>query len=148
MNIYLGLGSNEGNRKFHILQALSLLKSFVQIEKMSPLYETPALITDHYDSSWNHPVLNMALKGKTSLDVESLFSFIQNIEAQLGRLKDHQRWSPRTIDIDILAVDDMTWHDEILTIPHPALADRDFVLSPLRDIGPDLKINNQDILCL
>ena len=148
MNIYLGLGSNEGDRRSYILQALSLLKSSVQIEKISSLYESPALLPDHYDSSWNRPFLNMVLKGKTSLDIKSLFSVIQDIEIQLGRTKDHQKWSPRTIDIDILAVDGMEWNDKTLTIPHPSLAKRDFVLSPLREIEPDLKIHNQSVLQL
>ena len=148
MNVYLGLGSNEEDRRSHIFQALSLLKSSFQIEKISSLYENPALLPDHYDSSWNRPFLNMAVKGKTSLDIENLFSVIQSIETQLGRLKDHQKWSPRTIDIDILAVDDMKLCNDTLIIPHPFLAERDFVLSPLRDIEPDLKINNQSVLQL
>lgn len=148
MNIYLGLGSNEGDKKSHILQALSLLKSSVQIEKVSPLYENPALLPNQYDSSWNRPFLNMVLKGRTSLDIKEFFSVIQNIETQLGRLKNHQKWSPRTIDIDILAVDELEYSDKNLTIPHPALTERDFVLSPFRDIDPDLKINDQSILYL
>ncbi len=147
MVIYLGLGSNEGDRKSNILQALSLLKSAVQIEKVSPLYENPALLPDDYHSSWNRPFLNMALKGETSLDIGGLFSFIQNIEIQLGRKTDHHKWSPRTIDIDIL-VGDKEWHNAVLDIPHPFLTQRDFVLSPLRDIEPDLKIHEQSILQL
>ena len=148
MNIYLGLGSNEGDRKSHILKALSLLESSLQIQNTSPLYENPALLPDQYKSSWNRPFLNMVLKGSTSLDVKDLFSFIQIIETQLGRLKTHQRWSPRNIDIDILAIDELEYRDKNLTIPHPALTERDFVLSPLRDIQSDLKINNQSILYL
>ena len=146
-NVYLGLGSNEGDRKAHILRALSLLKSSLQVEKTSSLYENPALLPDHYDPSWNRPFLNMALKGKTSLDIKKLFSVIQDIEKQLGRLKDrHRRWSPRTIDIDILSVENVELCDEFLTVPHPALIQRDFVLSPLRDIEPDLKIKNRSVL--
>ena len=148
MIIYLGLGSNEGDRRSNLLQALSLLKSSVQVEKISPLYENPALLPDHYDSSWNRPFLNLALKGKTSLSMENLFSTIQNIEHQLGREKDHRQWSPRTIDIDILAGENKKWHNESLDIPHLALTQRDFVLSPLRDIAPDLTIDNQSILQL
>lgn len=147
-NVYLGLGSNEGDRKSNIFRALSLLKSSVQIEKVSSFYENPALLPDHYDSSWNHPFLNIALRGKTSLDIKNLFSLIQDIERKLGRLKNPDRWSPRTIDIDILLVENVELCDEILTVPHPALAQRDFVLSPLRDIEPDLKIKGQSVLQL
>lgn len=148
MIIYLGLGSNEGDRRAYISQALSLLKSSVQIEKLSPLYENPALLPKDCDSSWNRPFLNMALKGKTSFEIKNLFSFIQKVETQLGRVKDHCKWSPRTIDIDILAVDHVEWHDETLDIPHSSLNQRDFVLSPLRDIEPDLRIHDQSILHL
>jgi len=146
VDVYLGLGSNEGDRRSYILSALSLLKSSVQITKISPLYENPALLPDNCNSSWNRPFLNMVLKGKTSLKIENLFSVVQSIETQLGRLKEHHRWSPRTIDIDILAVDGMKWRNETLIIPHPFLAERDFVLSPFRDLEPDLKINNQSVL--
>ena len=148
MNVYLGLGSNEGDRKSYIFRALSLLKSSVQIEKISPFYENPALLPDHYDLSWNRPFLNITLKGKTSLDMENLLLVLQSIERQLGRLRDHRKWSPRTIDIDILAAENMEWHNETLTVPHPLLAQRDFVLSPLRDIEPHLKIKNQSVLQL
>ena len=145
-NVYLGLGSNEGDRKSNISQALSLLKPSVQIEKVSPFYENPALLPDHYDPSWNHPFLNIALKGKTSLNVKNLFYLIQDIEKKIGRLKNSKKWSPRTIDIDILFIENVELCDEILTVPHPALTQRDFVLSPLRDIEPDLKIKGRSVL--
>ena len=148
MDVYLGLGSNEGDRKSNISQALSLLKPLVRVEKISPLYENPALLPDSYDSSWNRPFLNLAVKGAASLNAEKLLSMIQDIEHQLGRSKEHQRWSPRTIDIDILAVENLEQNNETLTVPHPFLAQRDFVLSPLRDIAPDLIIQGHSVLKL
>ena len=148
MNIYLGLGSNDGDRKSNIFRALSLLKSSVQIKKISPLYENPALLPEHYDSSWNRPFLNLALKGAASLSIENLFSFIQSIEHQLGRRGNRRQWSPRAIDIDILFVENIEQSDDILTVPHPALTKRDFVLSPLRDIEPSLEIKGRSILQL
>ena len=148
MDFYLGLGSNEGDRKSNIFQALSSLKSSVQIEKISSFYENPALLPDPYDSSWNRPFLNLALKGRTSLGAEKLLSVIQGIEHQMGRSEEHQKWSPRIIDIDILAVENLEQKNETLTVPHPALTQRDFVLSPLRDIAPDLTIRNHSVLKL
>ncbi len=148
MDVYLSLGSNKGDRRCNIFRALSLLKPLIQIEKISPVYESPALLPEPYDLLWNRPFLNLALKGAVSLNAKKLLSIIQNIEHQLGREEKRQRWSPRTIDIDILAVENMKQNSEILTVPHPHLVQRDFVLSPLRDIAPDLITHNHSVLKL
>ena len=81
--------------------------------------------------------LNAVIFINTQLNPIELFSFVKNIEKELGRLVTY-KWGPRVIDLDILLFDDIVYKDEQLTIPHPGLLDRDFVLVPLAELNPDL----------
>jgi 2-amino-4-hydroxy-6-hydroxymethyldihydropteridine diphosphokinase/dihydropteroate synthase len=136
--IILGLGCNIGNRLNNLREALNHLRKLdnLKIIQVSPLYESDAMLPENAPDSWNQPFLNLAVSCQTSLAPEELFDRLQQIEHQLGR-RAHERWSPRTIDIDILA-----WHDRIyqsnrLHIPHPGLLNRPFALWPLADLIPD-----------
>jgi 2-amino-4-hydroxy-6-hydroxymethyldihydropteridine diphosphokinase len=132
--VYLGLGSNLGDRKVNLRRALKLLPPAVKVEKLSPVYETrPLYISDQ-------PMFyNVVLRAKTALSPEALLRHTQGVEAAMGREgKTHNR--PRVIDIDILLYGDEQVKTPDLVIPHPRIAERAFVLKPLADIAPKLSI--------
>lgn len=130
--VYLALGSNLGDRRKNLSDALVQLGARVTIHQTSPIYET---------EPWGIPnqprFLNMAAMGETELGPQELLEFIKQIERQMGRTEG-VRYGPRVIDVDILFYDNLVSHSEELEIPHPRLAERRFVLVPLADIAPDL----------
>jgi len=104
----------------------------VTVLERSPVYETPPLgVTDQ------PPFLNMVLSGKTRLTPSALLAHLKGLEIQLGRLPS-VRDGPRKIDIDLLFYDDILLNTPELTIPHPRLHERAFVLIPLADLAPEL----------
>jgi len=140
MGIYLSLGSNCGDRRAHIKAALSALTaSGIAIERISPVVESPALLPPGAPADWNAPFLNMVIACHSGLKPEELLGRIKGIERSLGR-NDPRHWAPRPIDIDILVFDDIVMDSATLTIPHPELARRAFVLSPLAALAPELEI--------
>jgi 2-amino-4-hydroxy-6-hydroxymethyldihydropteridine diphosphokinase len=130
--VYLGLGSNLGNRARNIYRALRLLGSRVRLDKISSLYETePVGLTEQ---PW---FLNLVCCGETDLSPEALLNLAKTIERQMGR-KQGVRFGPRLIDIDILLYDDLVLSTPQLQIPHPRLHERAFVLIPLSEVAPGL----------
>ena len=136
MNIvYLGIGSNMGNREKNIHDALSLLeKNNIEILKKSSLIETNPV-----GGPQQADFLNGALKVKTDHSPEELLVIIKAIETQLGRVKTILN-GPRPIDIDILLYNNIAIDTPALTIPHPRMKEREFVLQPLKEIEPNLKL--------
>jgi 2-amino-4-hydroxy-6-hydroxymethyldihydropteridine diphosphokinase len=135
--ILLSLGSNLGNREEYLAQARTVLALFeVEIRRISSITETPALMPEGAPADWNIPYLNQVLLVKTHLPPMDLLAVIKHIEADLGR-KPAARWAPREIDIDILAYDDVVMVEDALTLPHPQMDAREFVLQPLAEIAPD-----------
>ena len=134
---YLCLGSNLGEREENLCQALKLLSPKVNLEKVSSVYETePVPILDR---DKDQPLfLNLVCRITTSLPPEDLLRLAKDVEARMGRVPSSQRNSPRPIDIDILLYDSSIVQTQHLTIPHPRLKDRAFVLIPLAEIAPDL----------
>ncbi|MDD4616287.1 MAG: 2-amino-4-hydroxy-6-hydroxymethyldihydropteridine diphosphokinase [Alphaproteobacteria bacterium] len=131
--VALALGSNLGDRLKALKDAVSAITSCVTINAVSPVYETPAAYVT------NQPqFLNAALLGTTALEPLALLWSLKDIERELGRTPTF-RFGPRTIDIDILFYDDLVLETLELTIPHPRLHERDFVLKPLSDLNPDLR---------
>jgi GTP cyclohydrolase-4 len=131
--VYLGLGSNLGDRQSNLAEALQSLRAHVRIERVSPVYETePAHVVDQ------PRYLNLALRGTTTLEPAELLAVVKRIEARMGRRR-AERYGPRPIDIDILFFGDRIIHTEALDVPHPRVAERGFVLVPLHDIAPDLR---------
>ncbi len=129
--VYLALGTNLGDRPANLRAALKALLSEVKVITESKVYETPPW---GYE---NQPAfLNMAVKCETNLEPESLLKRLKQHEVQLGREQSF-RWGPRLIDIDILFYDNIILKSESLTIPHPRLHERAFVLVPLAEISPD-----------
>ena len=130
--VYLGLGSNLGDRQDNIQKAVAALKSHIQIEKISTVIETEPV-----GGPPQGKFLNAVLKGTTSLSAQKLLETVKSIETNLGRvptIKD----GPRTIDIDILLYDRLNIQTPQLTIPHPRMHKRDFVMIPLKEIAPDI----------
>jgi 2-amino-4-hydroxy-6-hydroxymethyldihydropteridine diphosphokinase len=134
MNVvaYLGLGSNLGDRIFYLCQAAKDLEipDHLRIARVSGIYETEPL---HNPAQPDY--LNGVLEIETTLPLLSLLNHVQQIEMRLGRER-LERWGPRTIDIDILSVADIVRQDINLTLPHPRMAQRRFVLMPLAELAP------------
>jgi 2-amino-4-hydroxy-6-hydroxymethyldihydropteridine diphosphokinase len=130
-NVYLGLGSNLGDRDANLRAALDRLGEFIQVGRVSSVYETEPLLVE--DQPLFH---NLVCAGQTPLDPFSLLRTLKRIESALGRVPG-PRYGPRVIDIDILLFDDLAQTTPELTIPHPAMLERAFVLIPLAEIAPN-----------
>lgn len=128
--VYLSIGSNIGDRLDNLTQAVSMLNSHedIKVTEVSPVYETEPVGYD--DQPY---FLNIALEIVTELGPYELLDYLHVIENNLHRVR-NIRFGPRTIDLDILLYDDMVSDDPVLTIPHPRMYDRAFVLMPLSDI--------------
>jgi len=139
--VILGLGGNLGNRAIHLKRAVSRLSrgcgAVLYGVKLSRIYESPALTPSGAPAAWDLPYLNCALSGETTLEPVALLRRVKEIERSLGR-RDHERWAPRVIDIDILWWNGNEVRSDGLTIPHPEILQRPFVLEPLRDLIPDV----------
>jgi dihydropteroate synthase/2-amino-4-hydroxy-6-hydroxymethyldihydropteridine diphosphokinase len=140
MNIYLGLGSNLGERRANLAQALTALdRNGVRVRRVSPVVESPALLPDDAPADWNRPYLNVVAECATESAPETVLDRAKAIEHELGR-RPSGRWSPRPIDIDLLLWGTQEIATERLTLPHPGITERAFVLSPLAALAPRLVI--------
>ena len=128
---YLSLGSNIGDREAHLRNAIEQIRKHGTVQAVSSSYETEPV--EYNDQAW---FLNCALALQTGDTPDELLRSILQIEQQMGRQR-IQRKGPRTIDIDILLFSDVVLDTPDLTIPHPAMAGRRFVLEPLAEIAPD-----------
>jgi len=140
--VFISLGSNMGDRKRNIERALEGLERDprVDIVKTSSLYETgPMYVQDQED------FYNMVALLKVGLDPFSLLGLIKGIEHDMGRKAGEKRYGPRPIDIDILYFGDRRLHSDILEIPHPGIKERKFVLLPLEEVAPGMKMDGMDI---
>lgn len=134
INVYLGLGSNMGNRMANLRDAAGLIdKTIGKIARKSHVYETEPWGQTDQDN-----FLNQVLMVNTTLDPRDMLEKITLIERELGREKT-EKWGPRTIDIDILFYGKRVVRDKGLDIPHPELHKRAFVLVPLMEIAPELE---------
>lgn len=130
VSVYLSIGSNMGNKLAYIIEGLIKIDSLnmVEIDKVSPFYETPPWGYVEQDSFYN-----IAVKIRTSLLPYELLKELQRIELELHRTRE-LRWGPRTLDIDIIIYDNLNLNNEKLILPHPRYRERKFVLKPLYDI--------------
>jgi 2-amino-4-hydroxy-6-hydroxymethyldihydropteridine diphosphokinase len=129
--VFIGIGSNLGNRETHCSNAINLLiESGISVLKRSAMIETkPWGVTDQ-------PVfLNMVIEIETGLQPLELLTLLKKTERAVGR-RDTVRWGPRVIDLDILLYDDSVLKTPDLEIPHPLMTEREFVLRPLAEIAP------------
>ncbi len=135
--VYLGVGSNVGDREGNVKKAIALLKELdeTKVKAVSTLVET-----EPEGGPPQGSYLNGALLVDTELPPNDLLARLKGIERRLGRPKTEEPNQPRTIDLDILFYDDVVIVEgKTLTVPHPRLAERRFVLGPLAEIAPDLR---------
>lgn len=143
----IGLGSNKGNREFYLTFSVRLIEWEVgHVVQSSSVIETPAW---GFESD---PFLNQVIVVETALEPLELLDALQSIERRLGRTEKSAVvdgkpvYHARTIDLDILDYDGIHYRDERLTLPHPHIAERDFVLIPLRELNINLTDNHEDTL--
>lgn len=134
--VYLGLGSNLGEREQYLARACGLLDQHpaVAVQAVSSLYETAPVGFTAQDA-----FLNAVARVHTTLRPESLLAITQAIESRLGR-EPAVRWGPRVIDLDLLLYDALRVHKPFLDIPHQAMSQRLFVLVPLSELEPELRL--------
>ena len=128
---YVGLGANLGDREGSIRRASELLGA----QRLSTIRET---------EPWGVPdqpsFLNAVAELGTTMSAHALLDRLLEVERELGRVRDGMRWGPRTIDLDLLVFGDQVYNESRLTVPHPQLAERLFVLEPLAELAPDLLV--------
>ncbi|HKJ91919.1 MAG TPA: 2-amino-4-hydroxy-6-hydroxymethyldihydropteridine diphosphokinase [Longimicrobiales bacterium] len=130
---YLGIGSNLGDRDANLAGALELLDARVGIDAVSSVYESePVGYTAQPD------FLNLVARVRTELAPRDLLEALQGVERELGRER-HFRNAPRVIDVDLLLYDQLELSEPGLTVPHPRMLERDFVLRPLVELEPELR---------
>jgi len=134
---YLGLGSNVGDREAHLRAAVKMLgEAGVEVEAVSSAYETEPVgeVLDQPD------FLNAAVRIRTELEPEALLDLCKRIEVERGRALDAPRHSPRPLDVDLLLLGDVELSTDRLTLPHPEVTTRRFVLAPLLELDPALAL--------
>ncbi|HEX5509352.1 MAG TPA: 2-amino-4-hydroxy-6-hydroxymethyldihydropteridine diphosphokinase [Pseudolabrys sp.] len=140
---YLALGGNVGNSREILGRAVTLLCDgpAVALIARSSDYRTPP-----WGGEDQPPFVNLCIAVKTLLSPRDLLARAQGVERQLGRDRTREkRWGPRTADLDIIVYDDLTLREPDLTLPHPRLFERAFVLIPLAEIAPDLIVSGESI---
>jgi 2-amino-4-hydroxy-6-hydroxymethyldihydropteridine diphosphokinase len=134
---YLGLGSNVGDREAHLRAAVEALRDHgVEVEATSSIYETEPVgeILDQPD------FLNAAVRIRTEMEPEALLDLCKAIEVEQGRMLGAPRHGPRPLDIDLLLLGDLRLDSDRLTLPHPQVTRRRFVLEPLVELDPHLAL--------
>ena len=140
--IALGLGSSDRDALSWLRRTVAALKAerSLRIRRISPIYESDALLPKSAPASWNVPYLNLVVAVqpvRDSLTPHQLLDYAKSLEKRLGR-KERERWAPREIDIDLLAWGGTRINTELLSLPHPGLLERPFALLPLADAAPEL----------
>jgi 2-amino-4-hydroxy-6-hydroxymethyldihydropteridine diphosphokinase len=131
--VYIGIGSNLGKREENCERAISfLINNGITIIKKSSLINT-----EPWGFEDQPAFVNMAVSAETDLTPDKLLTLIKEIEVNMGRTAT-VHWGPRIIDLDILFYDNLVFASPDLSIPHPQIEERDFVLKPLEEIAPDL----------
>jgi 2-amino-4-hydroxy-6-hydroxymethyldihydropteridine diphosphokinase len=134
---YLGLGSNVGRREEHLRAAVDALREHgVSVEGISSLYETEPVgeVLDQPD------FLNAVVRIRTNHEPEELLDLCKAIEVERGRMLGGQRHGPRPLDMDLLLLGEVVLATDRLTIPHPQVTSRRFVLEPLLELDPDVRL--------
>jgi len=132
---YLGLGSNLADREKNLKNAIKALNSHpgIRVTAKSSFHNTAPVGYLHQNK-----FLNAVVEIETTLEPEELLDAVLLTEKNLGRVR-REHWGPRIIDIDILALDNLVYDSERLSIPHPLMHERRFVLVPLAEIAPSFK---------
>ncbi len=135
---YLGLGSNVGDRLELLRSARARIAAIpgVRVVGASSVYETEAMD----DAAGQRDFLNACVRVETGMDPEALLARCKAVERALGRRAGGPRHAPRPVDVDLLILGDLRRSDPELTLPHPEIARRRFVLLPLLELDPDLRL--------
>lgn len=133
--MFLGLGSNLGDRRETLNRAVGSIREVVAV---SPLYETEPVGGPEQGA-----FLNIVVELETALSARELLALCHKLEAAAARVR-RERWGPRTLDVDVLWIEDESVNEEDLKIPHPRMAERNFVMVPLLDLAPDLDVEGYD----
>jgi 2-amino-4-hydroxy-6-hydroxymethyldihydropteridine diphosphokinase len=140
---YLGLGSNVGDSEGHLRAALQLLP----IEGVQILAASSTYVTEPVGEILDQPdFLNAAVRIGTTLEPEGLLDACKEVETERGRQFDLPRHSPRPLDVDLLLLGDLELRTDRLTLPHPQVRNRRFVLAPLLELDPDLTLPDGTVL--
>jgi 2-amino-4-hydroxy-6-hydroxymethyldihydropteridine diphosphokinase len=134
---FIGLGSNLGRRREHLVQAVATLTEHGDVVAVSPLYETEPV-----GGPDQGPYLNCVVELATTDSPPQLLARCQELEGQAERVRT-VRWGPRTLDADVLMVGTESINTPDLVVPHPRMWERRFVLAPLADLAPDLVTRDQ-----
>jgi 2-amino-4-hydroxy-6-hydroxymethyldihydropteridine diphosphokinase len=143
MRAYVALGSNLGDSRQQLLNAMDALERLPQsrIVARSHLYQTPP-----WGVREQPGFVNAVVVLESAFSPHALLDALLAIEVGAGRVRSDDRWGPRTLDLDLLHVDGVVSHDERLTLPHPRIAERAFVLVPLNELEPGLAVPGQGIV--
>ena len=133
---YIGMGSNLGDRMANLAFALDRLADFPEthVEQVSNAYESLPAYVEHQPR-----FLNAVVEVTTGLEADVLLERLLELEIVMGRVREEDQ-GPRVIDLDLLLFGEEEWHSEALTLPHPGIAERDFVLTPLLEIAPRITL--------
>ena len=133
--VYIGIGSNLGDPYENCIRAVEIIREhpFCEIESLSPFYRTAPVGVE--GENW---FINAVLSINTSLSSAQLIDMLLEIEIKMGRVRSGIRWESRIIDLDILLIGNEIINDKNLTVPHPRMHTRRFVMAPLVDIAPEL----------
>lgn len=144
VRVLLSLGSNMGDRGKNIQEALGILESdpHIKVMKISSLYETEPMYVEDQESFYN---IAAEIEVDRQMGPFRLLGLVKSIEYDMGRKSGEKRYGPRLIDIDILYYGDEKIESGILEIPHPRISERRFMLIPLAQIAPEIKIDDMDI---
>ena len=137
---YVALGSNLGDSRRYLSEAIEAMARLpsTRVTARSRLYRTPP-----WGMLEQPPFLNTAVQLDTALSADELRDALLAIERAAGRSREGERWGPRTLDLDLLHMDGVRQSGERLTLPHPRIAERAFVLLPLADLAPALDLPGQ-----
>ena len=137
---FIALGGNLGDSRAYLQRALTALAGLpgTRLLAASRFYRTPP-----WGLREQPAFLNAAAMLETALSPHALLDALLDIEREAGRVRDGQRWGPRTLDLDLLHMDGVILQDDRLTLPHPRIAARAFVLLPLAELAPDLQLVGQ-----
>lgn len=138
--VYLGFGANLGDREENLRQAFRALRAFARIDAISSIYLSEPVGYREQPDFWN-----LVARVETELEPEPLLEALKGIERELGRSVAFRN-APRTLDIDILLYDDAVLQTPGLTIPHPRMLERAFVLRPLLELEPELRLPGSGIV--
>lgn len=138
--VYVGLGANLGRPVRQLRQALTQISAWPQLHglRVSSFYRTPP-----WGLSGQPDFINAVAELDTDWAPDRLLAELQRIETEAGRVRLGERWGPRTLDLDILHVEGLCRSDPDLTLPHPRIAERAFVLLPLSELTPELELPGQ-----